>query len=470
MRLGSNQDGCEYGAFLGPKHRTGWFSIWVPELTHRDCLPPRDSVLIIRGGTLNIRYQYLPTVADVDAPQQGVENEFDADWLMGSCALKDDDKAALAVAEADAIELGQHHSHLHLLSHFETKRRADDYDWNNEIWDEIISELWLSLKGWLAQCPYCVIRDEWISPIREGRFICCRPRCWRIIPWRNADGVEAIGVAGVQRANDALAVAHSTARTNARHISVGQIAIWRNYVATWRNTDRHLLRCQRRWLWGRPARDRSGIPYFLCRASAGVDPQRARPYVLPPWEPQLQWSKPQWSWGNFPPGFDVKFKDLVQGRPTEDFALRSATYYMLVWACVRVCIKRDAGLWQRPAIRQYFHDVIQTGQWWMKRNGWDMKGWSPRCSFLAIGLASRMRQLDDDDDDDEPPRRNQPGWDQGELERPENLSEQFGDEDNRGRQGRARTTNIDRESASKPDIKRTGPSRASSSAPAVRRS
>jgi hypothetical protein len=117
MRLGSNPDGCEYGALLGPKHRTRWFSVRGPELTHQDCLPPRDGVLIIRGRTLDVHYQYLPIVANIDAPQQGVKNDADPDWLMGSCTLKDDDAAALVAAEADAIELGQHHSRLNSLTH-----------------------------------------------------------------------------------------------------------------------------------------------------------------------------------------------------------------------------------------------------------------------------------------------------------------------------------------------------------------
>jgi hypothetical protein len=123
----------------------------------------------------------------------------------------------------------------------------------------------------------------------------------------------------------------------------------------------------------RPARDGSGIPYFLCWASAGADLGRARPYVLPPWGPKHQWSKPYYTWGIFPLGFADKFKTLSQSHQTQEFVLRAVEYFMLVCACVRGCVERDAGLWKKPVIRLYFADVIQKGQWWLRRGGYERK-------------------------------------------------------------------------------------------------
>jgi hypothetical protein len=117
------------------------------------------------------------------------------------------------------------------------------------------------------------------------------PSSWQIVPWRNVGGFDAIGVTEVQRAGDIIAAHHSAtlARTSVRNVGEEQIALWRDgYVATWRNSDRHVVKRQRKWLWGRPARDGSEIPYFLCWASAGASIEQAKPYVYPPWEPKSQ--------------------------------------------------------------------------------------------------------------------------------------------------------------------------------------
>jgi hypothetical protein len=122
-------------------------------------------------------------------------------------------------------------------------------------------------KGGFVDCPFCIIRDNWITSIREGQFLCCHPQCWQIFPWRNVGGFEAVGVTDVQSAGDIIAAHHAAtlARASVRNVGEEQIARWReDYVATWRNADRHVLRRQRRWWWGRPARDGSEIPYFLC--------------------------------------------------------------------------------------------------------------------------------------------------------------------------------------------------------------
>jgi hypothetical protein len=250
----------------------------------------------------------------------------------------------------------QDDSRANMMDHLELKRHADDYDWTNACSPNVVPELWLSIKGWFVECPRCLLRDEWISPIREGLFLCCHPRCWNIVPWRTNDGLDAAGVTDVQRAGDIVAVEHSAAlaRANVRNESEEQIA-------KWRNTDRHGIRHQRRRTWGRPSRDGSDIPYFLCWASAGASEQYARPYAFPPWEPTSQWSKPVYQWDAFPLEFGAAFKTLSKFW-TPDFMLRSVEYYMLVWTCVHDCIKRDAGLWKLPTVRHYFHNVTRKGQ------------------------------------------------------------------------------------------------------------
>jgi hypothetical protein len=133
-------------------------------------------------------------VSDIDTPQKEAVNDDDPEWLWNSCALNDDDEARVVAAEADAISAAQNSSRLRLIDHLVTGRHAGDYDWGDELRPEISLELWLSLKKRFVGCPYCVIRDNWMSPVREGQFLCSRPQCWQIVPWRNAGGVEAIGV------------------------------------------------------------------------------------------------------------------------------------------------------------------------------------------------------------------------------------------------------------------------------------
>jgi hypothetical protein len=88
--------------------------------------------------------------------------------------FNDDDKAVVVAAEADEISTEQNHLRLRLIDHLVTKRHAEDYGWGNQLRLEISPELRLSLEGWFVECSYCVIRDEWISPIREGQFLCAR--------------------------------------------------------------------------------------------------------------------------------------------------------------------------------------------------------------------------------------------------------------------------------------------------------
>jgi hypothetical protein len=76
--------------------------------------------------------------------------------------------------------------------------------------------------------------------------------------------------------------------------------------------------------------------------------------------------------------------------------LYSVEYFMLVWTCVRDCIKRDAGIWKLLTARQYFHNVIRKGRWWNKCGGCERRGWNAKFSILFVGPTATFPQLHDD--------------------------------------------------------------------------
>jgi uncharacterized protein (DUF2237 family) len=49
----------------------------------------------------------------------------------------------------------------------------------------------LRLKGDYVACPYCLLRENLMTPIRQGQLVCTCNACWEVILWRTMDPVVA---------------------------------------------------------------------------------------------------------------------------------------------------------------------------------------------------------------------------------------------------------------------------------------
>jgi hypothetical protein len=141
---------------------------------------------------------------------------------------------------------------------------------------------------------------------------------------------------------------------------------------------------------GTPSKGWVGNPILLVLGVRRCGRRAGQALRVSPMGPKFQWSKPYYALDIFPPGFADRFKTLLQDHWTPEFVLHSVDYFMLVWTCVRDCIKRDAGLRKRPLVRQYFRDVIQMGQWWMRHGGWETKAGTPDITSWQSDLGRRL--------------------------------------------------------------------------------
>jgi hypothetical protein len=258
------------------------------------------------------------------------------------------------------------------------------------------------------------------------------PQCWTLVPWRDTDGHVNVAVEAVQTTRQAIIDAHDV---TAQRIHAPE----RNErnIATWRNSERRADKHEKRWVWGRPSTVWSDNPYVLAWATPGADRDRAKPYMHPPWDPNDPWQTPRYEWNDvFPPGFAAKFQALIQHPRTKPCDLHTCEYYDLTWTCIHNCIVRDIGLWKRPLVREYYHEVVVKFNWWW-HGGSNRRAYSADTSFETIGPRSAYKEIVVFTP---APGRSVRGsrtsynrdtvrqWRQQEIQRPADLSDQSDDE------------------------------------------
>jgi hypothetical protein len=158
-------------------------------------------------------------------------------------------------------------------------------------------ELFVRLKGNYVACPVCILREQLVTPIRQGQLVRMRAACWEIIRRRAVDEAEPAEVVAVVAAREVILERHDD-RARSAHAREQSIAT-RDYRANARPAGRH----QRHWDEGRQANDQSDLVYAVAWASAGAARGLPKLCSIPPWEPYDPWDLPQYDWSIFPPGF-----------------------------------------------------------------------------------------------------------------------------------------------------------------------
>jgi hypothetical protein len=138
---------------------------WSPVLA-ASSLPPADTQRQnVQGEWVDIHYQFLPTLDEFNIPQMGLFPEVCRQtWLHDSDTLTVVGLAhVMRVREPEITRLTED-AVTRITEH--TQAMAVN-GVQNALRDVLIEEKFLRLKGNFAACPFCLLRDNWVIPIRQ---------------------------------------------------------------------------------------------------------------------------------------------------------------------------------------------------------------------------------------------------------------------------------------------------------------
>jgi hypothetical protein len=152
----------------------------------------------------------------------GVDNkDYPWKWLYSSDTASFVDMANL-VARCPA-EIGElmDEARARVVARVETYA---DHGVQNAVRRDTIRGTFLRLKGDYVACPYCLLRENLVTPIRQGQLVCTRNVCWEIFLWRTMDTIVADEATAATAAREVILDAH-TERVRRAHVHESSVAI-----------------------------------------------------------------------------------------------------------------------------------------------------------------------------------------------------------------------------------------------------
>jgi hypothetical protein len=221
-------------------------------------------------------FQFLNTIGNIHTPQMGVDSRDYPEWQFGSDAASFNDMANLVAKKALDIEELMDEARVRVVSRVET---YTDHGIHDALRFDTARETFVRLKGDYVACPYCLLRENLVTPIRQGQLVRVRNACWEVIKWRTMDEVVADEAVAVGAAREVILDVHNE-RVRRAHVHERSLAI-----RIFRANARPVVRHQGFWDRGRQAADQSDLHYAVALGCAGGTRDHPKPYSTCPWEP-----------------------------------------------------------------------------------------------------------------------------------------------------------------------------------------
>jgi hypothetical protein len=60
-----------------------------------------------------------------------------------------------------------------------------------------------------VECLFCLLIDNWLTPIRQGQLVCVNEQCWEITLWRTMDAEVSDEANAIVEARGIIRDAHT---------------------------------------------------------------------------------------------------------------------------------------------------------------------------------------------------------------------------------------------------------------------